>query len=294
MLFQFIIPAVCAVTYVVAALMLKRASTLGVGAWRIGFLANWMMFLVFLPLGLLAPVGEGSAPGLPWQPAVNALFFLGGQMAIFLALQKGDVSVTTPVMGTKVLMVALLSLVLRAGDISWQWWTGALLSTLAVALLHFGAPHEARGRVARTLCWAGLSALSFSLCDVLLQKWVQPWPAGRYLMWMFLFNAVYTFAFVPFFRAPLRSLDALAWRWTAAGALLLALNNAGIALAIAVSRAAAAVNITYSVRGLVSVGLVWMIGHWFGNQEGRLAARVLRLRLVGAGLMLAAIMLVLM
>ena len=31
MLFQFIIPAACAFTYVVSALMLKRASTLGVG-----------------------------------------------------------------------------------------------------------------------------------------------------------------------------------------------------------------------------------------------------------------------
>jgi drug/metabolite transporter (DMT)-like permease len=293
MLFQFIIPASCAFTYVVAALMLKRASALGVGVWRIGFLANWVMFLVFLPLGLFAPGSGNVPPGLPWQPALNAVLFLGGQMFIFLALQKGDVSVTTPVMGTKVIMVALLSLLLRAGDVPWQWWAGAVLSTSAVALLHFGEPHESRDRVKRAVYWAGLSALSFSLCDVILQKWVHAWGSGRYLMWMFFFNAVYTFAFVPFFRAPLRSLNAQAWRWTAAGALLLALNNAGIALSIAVSRAAAAVNIAYSVRGLVSVGLVWAIGHWFHSQEQHLGPRVLRLRLVGAGLMLGAIMLVL-
>lgn len=293
MLFQFIIPAACAFTYVVAALMLKRASTLGVGVWRIGFLANWVMFFVFLPLGLLAPGEAGPGWSALWQPALNAVFFLGGQMAIFIALQKGDVSVTTPVMGTKVLLVALLSLLLRAGEVPWQWWAGAVLSTSAVALLHFGEPHESRERVARAVFWAGMSALSFSLCDVLLQKWVAAWGSGRYLMWMFLFNALYTFAFVPFFRAPLSALDTAAWRWTAAGALLLALNNAGIALAIAVSRAAAAVNIIYSVRGLVSVGLVWAVGHWFHNQEKHLAPRVFRFRLVGAGLMLAAIVLVL-
>lgn len=293
MLFQFIIPAACAFTYVVSALMLKRASTLGVGVWRIGFLANWVMFFVFLPLGLLAPGAPGPGWSALWQPALNAVFFLGGQMAIFIALQKGDVSVTTPVMGTKVLLVALLSLLLRAGEVPWSWWAGAVLSTSAVALLHFGEPHESRERVARAVFWAGLSALSFSLCDVLVQKWVPAWGSGRYLMWMFFFNALYTFAFVPFFRAPLSALDTAAWRWTAAGALLLALNNAGIALAIAVSRAAAAVNIIYSVRGLVSVGLVWAVGHWFHNQERHLAPRVFRFRLVGAGLMLAAIVLVL-
>ncbi len=116
---------------------------------------------------------------------------------------------------------------------------------------------------------------------------------GHYLPAMFLFTALYTFAFVPFFRAPLWALDRRAWRWTAGGALLLALNNAGIALAIAVSRAAAAVNIIYSVRGLVSVGLVWAVGHWFQNQEKHLTPRVFRFRMVGAALMLAAIVLVL-
>ena len=288
----FFIPLACAFLYVVAALMLKRASALGVGVWRIGFLANWVMFLFFLP-GWLGQSGGGHVWTDYWQPAVSGLLFLGGQMFIFLALQSGDVSVTTPVMGVKVLLVALLSQLLRAGDVPWQWWTGAGLSTAAVALLHFGEPHGQRSRVGRTVLLAGMSALSVSMGDVLLQKWVVGWGSGRYLPPMFLFNALYTFAFVPFFRAPLWALDRRAWLWTGGGALLLAINNAGIALAIAVWRTATSVNILYSLRGLVSVGLVWAIGHWFSNDEQHLTPRVFRFRLIGAGLMLAAIVLVL-
>ena len=287
------IPLACAFLYVVAALMLKRASALGVGVWRIGFLANWVMFLFFLPWWLAHPGTGGHAWTDYWQPAVSGLLFLGGQMFIFFALQGGDVSVTTPVMGTKVLMVALLSLLLRAGDVPWQWWTGAVLSTSAVALLHFGEPHGQRSRVGHTVLLAGMSALSFSLCDVLLQKWVVAWGSGRYLPPMFMFNALYTFAFVPFFRAPLTALDRRAWLWTGGGALLLAINNIGIALSIAVWRSATSVNILYSLRGLVSVALVWLIGHWFSNDEQHLTPRVFRFRLVGAALMLAAIVLVL-
>jgi NADH:ubiquinone oxidoreductase subunit 5 (subunit L)/multisubunit Na+/H+ antiporter MnhA subunit len=58
-------------------------------------------------------------------------------------------------------------------------------------------------------------------------------------------------------------------------------------------RAATSVNILYSLRGLVSVTLVWLIGHWFNNEEQHLAPQVFRFRLVGAALMLAAIVLVL-
>jgi drug/metabolite transporter (DMT)-like permease len=287
------IPLACAFLYVVAALMLKRASALGVGVWRIGFLANWVMFLFFLPWWLGQPGDSGHGWAEYWQPAVSGLLFLGGQMFIFLALQGGDVSVTTPVMGTKVLLVALLSHLLRAGEVPWQWWTGAFLSTSAVAFLHFGEPHGQRSRVGRTVLLAGMSAFSFSLCDVLLQKWVTGWGSGHYLPPMFLFNALYTFAFVPFFRAPLWSLNRRAWLWTGGGALLLAVNNVGIAVSIAVWRAATSVNILYSLRGLVSVMLVWLVGHWFNNAEQHLAPRVFRFRLVGAALMLAAIVLVL-
>ena len=162
-----------------------------------------------------------------------------------------------------------------------------------MALLHFGEPHSGRGRVGRTVLLAGLSALCFSLCDVLMQKWAAAWGGGRYVTLMFLCNAVYTFSFIPFFRAPLSSLDRRAWWWTGAGALLLAVNNAGIAVAISVWRSPITVNIVYSVRGLISVGLVWAIGHWFANEEKHLAPRVFRVRLAGAALMLAAILLVL-
>ncbi len=288
-----IVPLVCAILYVLAALMLKRASALGVGAWRIGFLANWSMFLLFLPWGLSQPALNNPELIDYLHPALNGLLFLIGQTFIFLALQSGDVSVTTPVMGTKVLLVALLGLLLRTGNISLRWWIGAGLSTAAVALLHFGEPHTSRAKVGRTVLLAGLAAFAFSLSDVLLQKWPAAWGGGRYLTWMFLFSALGSFALVPLFRAPLWAMDRRAWAWTGGGALLLGANNVGFGLAIALGGAATQANIIYSVRGLISVVLVWAIGHWFANEEKHLTSRVFRARLAGAALMLSAIVLVL-
>jgi drug/metabolite transporter (DMT)-like permease len=289
---HLLIPAGCAILYVLAALTLKRAAGLGVGVWRTTFVANWMVCLTFVPWwfwrhGTVHPLTDY------WQPAITALTFLGGQLFIFLAISRGDVSVTTPVMGLKVIFVALLSHVLHAGEVPLQWWAGAVGSAGAVVLLHAGEPHARRQHLLQSAVLAALSAVSYSLGDVLLQKWVPAWGSGSYLPPMFLLTALYSFAFVPFFHGPLRALSGEAWRWVGLGAALLALNNAGIVLAIGLWGGATAVNIIYSARGLVSVGLLWAFGHWFASEERHLQPRVLRFRLAGAVLMLAAIVLVL-
>lgn len=290
----YFVPSVCAFTYVVGALMLKRASALGVGPWRIGFLANAAMAVLFLPWGLLYPgLAEPLASAAYWQPALSGLCFCVGQILLFLAIQGGDVSVTTPVMGAKVILVALLSLLLKAGHISWQWWLGACLSTTAVVCLHVGGAPGHRARVGRTVLLTLISAVCFSMSDVVVQKFSPRWGAGRYTNLMFLANAVYSLAFIPFFRTSLWQIERRAWGWTAAGAGLLAINNAGIVLAIAVWRSATTVNILYSLRGLISVVVVWTVGHWFGSEEQHLTPAVFRARVIGAALMLAAIILVL-
>ena len=48
----------------------------------------------------------GSALAQFYQPVLVGLLFVVAQLFTFLALQKGDVSVVTPVLGSKVLLVA--------------------------------------------------------------------------------------------------------------------------------------------------------------------------------------------
>lgn len=290
---HLLIPLSCALVYVVGALALKRAAALGVGVWRTSFVANWVMFLVFVPWwfafgGAVRPLADY------WQPALTGLCFLGGQVFVFLALSRGDVSVTTPVMGSKVVLVALFSSLLRVGDVPWQWWIGAALSAAAVVFLHAGAKHGEHRRVGATVLLATASAASYGLGDVLMQKWVPAWGTASYFPPMFLLVGLYSLAFVPFFGAPLRALDASSWRWVGAGAVLMALTNAGIVLTLGIWGGATAVNIVFSARGLFSVVLVWAVGHWFASHEQHLEPRVLRSRLAGAALMVAAIALALL
>jgi O-antigen ligase len=52
--------------------------------------------------------------------------------------------------------------------------------------------------------------------------------------------------------------------------------------------------VLYSSRGLWSVLAVWLVGHWFANREQHHGARVLVWRFIGAALLMAAILIVLL
>ena len=84
----------------------------------------------------------------------------------------------------------------------------------------------------------------------------------------------------------------MAWRWLLLGSLVIAATNAGILSVLGHWGDATAVNIVFSSRGLWSVVLVRLAGSYFGNSEGKLGAAVLGRRLLGAALMVVAIVLV--
>lgn len=275
--------------YVVAVLLIKRSADWGVGVWRTTFVANMGMGTVFASLWGLG--GEVLPLDLWWQPLVGGLLFLSGQVFTFLALHYGDVSVATPVLGLKIVFVALCSVLMLPEAVPLLWWIAAALSTGAIFLLSRGDSRP-KHAVGRTVITAALAAASFAMSDVLVQKWAPAWGAGRFLPLMFGAVAVLSAGLIPFFSAPLRTVPRVAWGWLVAGSVLLAIQAASMAYALGVFGDATAVNIVYAVRGLWSVAAVWLIGHWFANEEQRLAPAVLRCRLAGAGLMLAAISLV--
>lgn len=282
-------PLASSVGYVFAVLLLKRSAYWGVGVWRTTFVSNLGMGLVF---AMLSPLGgPGQPASMLWQPLVGGLLFLVGQIFTFLAFNSGDVSVATPVLGVKIVLVALASVLLLPEPVPLRWWIAAALGTLAIVLLSRGESRP-KHAVGRTVVTAALAAASFAMSDVLVQKWAPAWGVGRFLPLMFGSVAVLSVGLIPFFSAPLRSVPKAAWGWLAGGSVLLAMQAASMAYTLGVFGDATAVNIVYAARGLWSVVAVWLIGHWFSNEEQRLAPAVLRSRLTGAVLMLAAISLV--
>jgi drug/metabolite transporter (DMT)-like permease len=284
------LPLFSAIVYVVAALLLKRASDLGADVWRSTRIINYTQALMAVPFWLLG----GTIPGLSlwWQPVVAGALFFAGQVFTLLALTTGDVSVATPVLGLKIVLVALLSVVLIGDPVGVRLWTAAALSSVAITLLNLSPGHSHR-RVARTIVLAALGAAAYASFDVLVQKFSPVWGTGRFLPLAMAFGAAYSLA-LPTGRAEIDRESRPYSRWLAAGATCFAIQGLMFMSAVSIYRQVTSANVLYSSRGLWSVVGVWAVGHWFTNREQHLGARVLAWRLIGAILLLAAIVMALL
>jgi drug/metabolite transporter (DMT)-like permease len=274
--------------YATGALVVKRAGAFGVGVWRTAFVANVICALVFQPLLLFGGHFEAA---LWWQPVVTGACFVTGQWLTFIALERGDVSVATPVLGLKIIFVALVVTFVVGEALRWQLWVAALLATGGIALLNWGGgrPHH---DVGRTILAAGAAAAVYAVFDVLVQTWAPRWGMGRFLPLTMGWAGVLSFAFIPQFRAPLSAIPRAGWPWLVGGSLLLGVQSVIFVSTLAHWGRAAANNVVYSSRGLWTIILIWLVGHWVSSPEQAHGRRILAWRLVGATLMLSAIGLV--
>ncbi len=252
-------------------------------------MANWFTALVFAPLWLL-----GGKP-FAWSHLGHAVLagtaFFVGQVFTFLALSRGDVSVATPVLGMKVILVALFTVLIVGTGVPARWWWAAGLTAVATALLGGGKKRAEAGSFAHSLAYGLVAAGSFAMTDVLTQKWARFWGFGHFTPVMFGTLAVLSFGLIPFFHGPLRALPASAWRWLLPGCALLAAQAIGVAYSIVTFGDATRVNILYNSRGMWTVVIIWSVGHWFGNEERDQGHAIMGRRLAGAALLLGAIVL---
>jgi drug/metabolite transporter (DMT)-like permease len=285
-------PLIAATLFAFAALALKRASHLGVAVWHTAFISNGMGALCYSVLWFWG--GEPVDWDLLWQPALLGLCLFCGMALQFTALEHGDVSVTVPVLGLKVLIVALLTPLMLGESVRIGLWIAAFLSVLGITLLNWRTNEKSARSIWPALLAGGGASCCFGIFDIYVQKWSPLWGAGHLLPLVFGMNALLSGLCWFGFPRPLNSLSRSAWSWLLTGGLLLGMQSIFFVGCVAVYGGATSANIVYSARGLISVLLIWTIGHWFSNQEQSLGVRVLGCRLLGAVIMLAAIVLVIL
>ncbi len=303
-----LMPVAASVLYVVGAMFIKRAAQAGFDVWRSSTFLSVSTAIVFALLVPLCPLGDLPQPGPDWrqdwwQPSVAAVLFTVGQLLILLAFSRGDVSVATPALGSKSVFVAWFSTLVLQTTLPWQLWASACMSTVAIVFLNLGGASTVTRRQGETTVLALAAAAAFALFDVLVQKWSVAWGPGRFLPVLFGIAAVLSLGLIPLFpQAAVASSEISnsksetglrggksALFWMLGGALFFSLQL--LLLMLSVARDAVSVNVVYSLRSLWGVGLVWLIGHWFDNQERHMPARLLGWRMAGAALMTAAIVL---
>jgi drug/metabolite transporter (DMT)-like permease len=282
---SIILPLCSAVGYTFAAMALKRAMD-GGHPWRVLFIVNLIGAVLFQTW--LFHGGQPYAPVHVLHAVLAGTAFFIGQVFTFIAISRGDISIATPVLGTKVIFVALLVFVTGGEELGWKLWVATFLTSLALALL--GGEWKAnRQRLLVSVIFSFLASVAFAATDVMQQLWVRDLGFGHFAPVMFATVGLLSFTLIPFFSAPLREMPRPMVVWAVGGGVLLTVQAMGIAYCIAVYHEVTVTNVLYNTRGLWSVALVWVVGHWFANAERQVGGAVMTRRLIGALILLAAV-----
>lgn len=277
--------------YAAGAILIKLAISRGANTWAVTFFSNLAMGLIFLPL-IFFRHETWHPSAIVWAGAAGALFFVG-QIGTFRSLAAGDVSIATPALASKVVFVALLSLVLPAYQPDTNLWLAVGLTMGGVILLHRG-PRHARSHPLATLSWALFAALSFAATDILVQVWAPKLGFTLFMPVMFGTVALLSFPLIlPHVPRGHRAGAARgAWAWGTAGIVLLAVQATGMNGSIGWFGNATGANVVYSSRGLWSLLLLALFARRLGVGESNLGPATFAMRLLGSVLILAAVVLV--
>ncbi len=282
-----LVPLLAALAFAMGSLVYKRAFMEGAGVAHAVVLNNVVLAVAFLPLFML------EARPVPWHlahlPAITATAFVAGHLLNVLSLRLGDVSVATPLLGSKVVMVALL------GRLAFDWpvtppqFMAAGLATTGVLVM--GAADWRGGRRTGTTILLALGCAGcFALTDVLIQLWAAPFGTFNFLPLLFLALAAESLVLLPFLGRSALGAPRPAWRWIGLATFFSAVQAILVTWSIGHWRDAAGVNVVYGTRGLWSLALVWWAGRWFGNTErADVGRKTFLLRLAGGVLVLAAV-----
>lgn len=287
-----LLPLAAAIIFALSTLFLKRALQDGVRLIQSVHVSNFMVGAVTIPLFFFQR--EPVAWDHIYQPLLVSCCFFAAGVATVIAIRRGDVSLVTPLMGTKVVFVALGS-VIALGEVLPPSLIFAAILT-AAGILVLGIPDMKGGRnFGITTLYALGSAGLFGICDLMVQTWAPGF--GRLAFIAVTSNGVALISLLAILRSHLPTGKPFVWPsgpnryWIWMAALFVGLQAVIVGIALATFHDATGINVVYASRGLWAIALVALVGNWFGNTERSSSGKLYIFRVVGTIMLTSAIVL---
>jgi len=281
-----------ALIYTAGSLFLKSAIERGATTNQVNVFTNLLMALIVQPFWLFDRPDVLNAA--LWQPLLCGTIFFIAQIFTFTALTRGDVSVATPLLATKIILVTLINALLFGTPVSLRWWIAALIATLAVALIAGGLPHTHRRAIGITVLCSLIAASLYSFTDALIQHWGGTFDPTAFLPAMFGITGLLTIICFTLFDRRAFQPSRVALPGLVTGGLLFGVQVTGFFFSIVLIRDATVANVLYSSRSVWSVAAAWIGGHLLGLRDSEAGRGVMTRRLCGAILLFAAILIILL
>lgn len=241
----------------------------------------------------LAFVGQGLPREAVLPIIIATLSGFGGLYGAAIAMQEGDASTVVPVMGLKIPAVTILSIWLLGEQHPWYIYLAAGLATAGVALFGMGPQHKAQGshgyHPVVGILWAAASAGLYALSDIYIRQILVYMSPLRAVMWNYTLIGLVCAAllFQPGFRQyKIRSMDAAL---LLANGVLLLLSVLAFFAAIHSAGQVTTPNIFFATRSFITLAAGYVLNKVLRVSIERQPNSVYVLRILGAALLFAAI-----
>ena len=236
------------------------------------------------------PFFERSFPGSSDLMAgffLGAIFFIS-QFICFLALQKGDASMVTPIMGAKQIFVVFFVFAFGlTGSPPSGTWIAVFLSTIAIGLIAW--PSKGRRIGFKPISLGLLTATGFGLTDALVPYLAQKSTPVHVLFSMFTTVGILSFFLLPLVKGKFLYFEKNTDKWMLASCLPMGIQAVLMSLAMGFYQVPAEANIFYACRGIWAILLAHWVGGIIGLKEGKMSNAILIRRLLGALLLILGI-----
>ncbi|WP_048810082.1 EamA family transporter [Candidatus Methylacidiphilum infernorum] len=272
-----LLPLLASMIQPVGFLLIKKGTNKPLEAFQAALITNIFFALLSLPFLFFTPKSNW---GLPLVAAVLSAL---GQVLLFLSVINCEVSVITPIMGSKVLFIALMDWIFLGHQFEPKLAVAILFSLLGFFLLVKPSPKEAvvkSSKKSKELVFAVGCSLLFAGSDLVIQQ-ASHEPLSTFLLAMYLFCGIVSLPFLTF--VPLLGKESPFFSFSLfSGSFIQGLQGLGVALGILFSANATQTNILYNLRGIWSVFIVWALGFLIKTEEGSRQTAVFFKRLVAA------------
>ncbi|MDF1751340.1 MAG: EamA family transporter [Verrucomicrobiales bacterium] len=288
MYWYLILPLSAAIIYATASVLLKRALKEGATMDQTFHFTNLCVTLVFLPLIFFEK--EVIDWRMIWQPAiVSGLFFIGN-LTTFMAIRKGDVSVVTPLMGTKVVFVGIAVVFLTKTMPSQLIWIAAFLTSVGIFLMGFSEFRKKAGESGLiAIAIVLVSAIFFALQDVFLSYWAGGFGAMTFMVVSMAGLSAFSLIMWVVQGRPTLRMPPSSLKFGLSGGILIGLQALLMGVSLSFFNDATRINVVYASRGLWALAVVAFLGSYLGNDERKNSGKAFRWRIVGSILVTIAV-----
>lgn len=289
-----------AVTSAFAFVLAKRAYKEGATPTQLSVASNVLIPLIYIPLIFFTDININWSE--VFWPILTGAGIFTGMMLSYLALKMGDISIQSPILSGKVVTVALASIILGLEDISISVIIGVVLTMVGIVFISRDKKVESKDSkekkqllkdIIKPILVAFMAISFMAIPDLTIQEKSADFSKIPFIILGFSVCSVLLIIYSIITGNKLSKAPKSSRKWILYSGALATVASAAVGYSASFFGKVNEFNIVQGTRGLWSILIIVLLSKKLGLSESNIDKSVMKNRFIGAGFMLAAMIIML-